>query len=1014
MSTAINANSQLLEKALTQFAEGGAKARQETNDFVEKKFAEKYSVEELKRKSAEVIDSLKFPGMWDRRKQILEPEEASFESPFSAFLGNAPSMESSIPEWINVPEYEIYSGSAQPGMESFHHWLRIGGSLFWVSGCVGSGKSTLLKLLEQECHDSLKITEDSDDEMPKEVLAHYFWRPGTMMQKSFKGLLYSLLHQVLSGHQGRINYVLEHYQRALDRIEYTDWKTVDLQQIFSYFLREASTTFILFIDGLDEIENDDELFKVLTFLESGGRSQHIRLCVSSRPEWIIRQKLQNYPRIKLQDLTQPSMMMYAGKILAPQLTSKLWEPRKQVHLCRRLVEKADGIFLWLVLTTSIIRRGVLQGEEEEQVYQNLDNLPHGLEGVFKDIWERMGDDFKSNRVSGATYIKFVLLYEKINHSLFWHIFPLRRNQFLPILLSVYPERVANILTADDLLERLGSDETGPQQNPILSQESLNQESPLRAWKPLGKWILAKADEMRLHCMGLLFLRHPETRLDDAQESPMDLFNSRIDFAHRSVYDFFTRTEAAQSILSECPLSYSDCCFRLAKALVVLPLCNDELLEYMLKHNLRKNHHHTPEDFLRDVLYLMTEGLESDPTSIEKAKVLLDYCKKRMVQQDLGTDMFSLLAGNEKLFRLLLMPHCMTPSVATSILRGFWRIHRYDERVEKINLYDMVNTLVSHGACVDKKEFIQPLHFGYMCDLLSFRTPFAEFTLVFWSELMRRRTHYRFPREIADFFACTRHLGALKAFLDAGPRLNELIAVEISGDGVFPTTVNRFDIRDPHSPCVPAEGDLGVVMIVSATVSWLCERILKLVPADCQTPIFDEILSALDGLRIAQGNPEDEVKLSAMYSYTFRGKPYDAYLTRTEFDEPEASEVVKEFLRSECTYDIPQTDPPMPAHIFLRPGRKRWFLQMMFIEDSLNNLEALQNEWHTYDLRNSKFCKSLCERMSSRVKVLDYKDWMALTHKLLWQVPEDEVEQAINTHSCLDPEKRHEHILIEVD
>ena len=80
--------------------------------------------------------------------------------------------------------------------DNFVDWLKSDGDLYWIYGKTGSGKSTLMKFLcsRPETKDYLRAWRPE-----AHLLSHYLWNPGSIMQKSAKGVWSSLLHQLLLG-----------------------------------------------------------------------------------------------------------------------------------------------------------------------------------------------------------------------------------------------------------------------------------------------------------------------------------------------------------------------------------------------------------------------------------------------------------------------------------------------------------------------------------------------------------------------------------------------------------------------------------------------------------------------------------------------------------------------------------------------------------------------------------------------------------------------------------------------
>ncbi|KAL7895514.1 hypothetical protein HDV64DRAFT_95259 [Trichoderma sp. TUCIM 5745] len=85
-------------------------------------------------------------------------------------------------------------------LDLFTHWLQEGSGLFWIYGKPGSGKSTLMKYIFQS-----QVTEDLLHNWRKSSLnikgGFFFHYRGTAMQKSFEGVLRSVIVQLLQPHR---------------------------------------------------------------------------------------------------------------------------------------------------------------------------------------------------------------------------------------------------------------------------------------------------------------------------------------------------------------------------------------------------------------------------------------------------------------------------------------------------------------------------------------------------------------------------------------------------------------------------------------------------------------------------------------------------------------------------------------------------------------------------------------------------------------------------------------------
>jgi hypothetical protein len=191
---------------------------------------------------------------------------------------------------------------------SFMNWLFGDKSLYWITGKPGSGKSTLMKYLYDD-----KRTLDSAScwSGKNELIAagFFFWNSGTSMQMSRMGLLQTLLHQCLKGHNDLIptifptrwtNYTLF----GGDARPFT-W--LELTNALKILISMDRFNFLLFIDGLDEFDGPPSEMGSLVLELSRISPQTIKLCVSSRPWLVFEESFRQIPFLRMEDLTRRDM-----------------------------------------------------------------------------------------------------------------------------------------------------------------------------------------------------------------------------------------------------------------------------------------------------------------------------------------------------------------------------------------------------------------------------------------------------------------------------------------------------------------------------------------------------------------------------------------------------------------------------------------------------------------------------------------------------------------------------------
>ncbi|KAF4825623.1 hypothetical protein CGCSCA5_v000385 [Colletotrichum siamense] len=274
---------------------------------------------------------------------------------------------------------------------SYKQWLNASNSarpcgFFWISGKPGAGKSTLMKFVLSRARSSLGNNDA--------IISFFFNARGDTLEKSTTGLYRSLLLQLLESFPD-LQSVLDDSplispkQKRCPAIEV-------LQDLFCdalKFLGERQVT--CFIDALDEC-NEKQVQDMVVFFEGvthDAGAEHearLKICFSSR----------HYPHIYVRHGIKIVLEHQTGhkhdleKYIQSYLRAEDDQQVEDIRL--RLLEKASGVFMWVVLVVDLVNN-VLSRGNWFAVDKLLHEIPSGLSELFKDILRREHDKVDQNQ-----------------------------------------------------------------------------------------------------------------------------------------------------------------------------------------------------------------------------------------------------------------------------------------------------------------------------------------------------------------------------------------------------------------------------------------------------------------------------------------------------------------------------------------------------------------------------------------------------------------------------------------
>ena len=272
----------------------------------------------------------------------------------------------------------------------FDDWLRSQDGIYWVMGKAGSGKSTLMKFLLNHMKTAESLRSWAG---PKRLVtaSFFFWNAGPSIQKSQEGLFRSLLYEILSQCPELIRIVCSSKAKTLRPFvgEHESWTRQELWHAIAQLKDQcgARARFCFFIDGLDEYDGEPD--HIVSVLESLRDWPDVKLCVSSRPYNEFRDAFgrPSDPQLALEDLTRKDIKLYVQSTLEENLRFKALKASddRSQDLVLDIVEKAQGVFLWVILVVRSLLTGLRNADRVCDLQRRLRDFPETLEKFFSHM-----------------------------------------------------------------------------------------------------------------------------------------------------------------------------------------------------------------------------------------------------------------------------------------------------------------------------------------------------------------------------------------------------------------------------------------------------------------------------------------------------------------------------------------------------------------------------------------------------------------------------------------------------
>ena len=251
---------------------------------------------------------------------------------------------------------------------------------FWIKGNPGSGKSTLVKKVYAN------IRANSSDS--SSIIAAFFFNArGSDLERSpvglFRTLLYSLCQQISALRAVVLKKYLEKSKLLQPGWE---WHVGEIKALLNSVVTPSvleQRNLVLFVDALDECDLT-QIKPVIRFFEDLASSAvrqetKVNICLSSRywPQFTIRHCFQT----RVEVANQRDIATYVHN------TMELPYPQEgsSIHLADlriKILEKASGIFLWVILVVQELLNAQDIGATQSELLDIVRKVPPDLSGLY--------------------------------------------------------------------------------------------------------------------------------------------------------------------------------------------------------------------------------------------------------------------------------------------------------------------------------------------------------------------------------------------------------------------------------------------------------------------------------------------------------------------------------------------------------------------------------------------------------------------------------------------------------
>ncbi len=256
------------------------------------------------------------------------------------------------------------------------------------------------------------------------VASFFFHGRGAPIRESPLGLLRSLLHQILEQIPDLLSEFNSLFKKKRETLgeprEKWEWHVAELQNFLEASVPRVSEVFSIriFVDALDECGEDVARDLVAYFQRLTSKSLDFKanfsICFSCRQYPVLTPE--HGLTIGVEDSDSTDIETY----VQGELERETLDKSKVQELTQKIIEKASGIFQWVVLVIPTVLKLHREGYIMKAVQKRLQKIAKELHTLYQDILEGIDDEDQAQSLQLMQWICFTnrpLLLEELRFAM---------------------------------------------------------------------------------------------------------------------------------------------------------------------------------------------------------------------------------------------------------------------------------------------------------------------------------------------------------------------------------------------------------------------------------------------------------------------------------------------------------------------------------------------------------------------------------------------------------------------